>query len=285
MSESIDARPPVGAAAVAGVERETETGGQSRRDRGRPSRPREWRTGGTSVQRWGWLLLGWAVVALGAGVLVATAATEFVGGVAGGWLGTGALWLAMLVPVVFALRMSVPRGLFRFRWVDLLFGIVLGLVLRLIAGWLAQAATGVSVWPAYPTADGALPGDWWFTDLVVPVAVGPAIEELFFHALLLVVLYTAFRRLTEVRSIAGAGAALVTTGLFLLLHQLTGSLAPTWDGAVAIALVGLTGALLVLLTGRFWPALVLHIVFNGSYVVLAVVGTLAGVGAGTVGLS
>ncbi|WP_460772489.1 lysostaphin resistance A-like protein [Microbacterium sp. GXF7504] len=253
--------------------------GLRRRSRPRPRRRREWRLGGTSVQHWNWVLVGWAVVALGAGVLVATAATEFIGGVAGGWIGTVALWLAMLLPVVFAYRMSTPRGLLRFRPADLLFGLVLGVALRFVQGALEAAATGAATWPSYGTVDGALPGDWWLQELLIPVVVGPVLEEFFFHGFLLVALYTVFRRLTEVRIVAGLGALLVSTGLFVLLHQLTGSLVPTWDGAVSIALVGATGGLLVLLTGRIWSAVLLHIAFNGGYVLLALAGTMLGVGA------
>jgi membrane protease YdiL (CAAX protease family) len=282
--------PADDAAHVADVDALEGDGGSDpdRRSRRHGPRPRrEWRTGGTTVERWNWLLVGWGVLALGAAVLAATASTEFIGRTAGGWIGTVAVWVALILPVVFAYRMSVPRGLLRFRPVDLLFGLVLGVALRFVAGGLAQAATGWSPWPTYMTVDGALPGSWWFNDLVVPVVIGPVLEEFFFHGFLLVLLYTVFRRMTAVRSVAGIGALLVTTGLFVLLHQLTGSLVATWDGAVSIALVGLVGGLLVLLTGRLWPALLLHVAFNGSYVVLALVGTLLGVGAGsgTVGLS
>ncbi|WP_159502445.1 CPBP family intramembrane glutamic endopeptidase [Microbacterium sp. 18062] len=255
-----------------------------RRRSRRPRKRRMWLQGGTSTQHWDWLLVGWAVVSLGAGVLVATAATEFVGGVLGGWIGTIALWVAMIVPTVYALTRSVPRGLFRFRWTDVLFGLVFGVLLRIVAGLLEQSARGASVWPSYPTVDGQLAGDWWFGDLVVPVVIAPAVEELFFHVLLLVALYTAFRRLTRVRAVAGFGAALVSTGLFVLLHELTGSLGTTWASGAAIALVGLVGATLVLVTGRIWGALLTHVVFNASYVVLALVGTMAGLGGG-VGLS
>jgi membrane protease YdiL (CAAX protease family) len=256
-------------------------GGERRSGRRGPRQRREWRTGGTTVRDWNWLLVGWSVLALGAAVLAATASTEFIGGVAGGWIGTVAVWVALLLPVVFAYRLSVPRGLMRFRPVDLLFGLVLGVLLRFVSGALAEAATGRSAWPTYMTADGALPGTWWFDELVVPVVIGPVLEEFFFHGFLLVVLYTVFRRLTGVRAVSGVGALLVTTGLFVLLHQLTGSLVATWDGAVSVGLVGLVGGLLVLLTGRLWPAILLHVAFNGSYVVLALVGTLVGVGTGT----
>jgi hypothetical protein len=256
---------------------EPENGSRSR-GRRRPRTPRVWLQGGTTTRPWGWLLIGWAIVSLGAGVLIATAATEFIGGVLGGWIGTIALWVAMIAPAVYAFTRSVPRGLLRFRWTDVLFGLVFGVLLRIISGWLDQAASGTSTFPAYPTVDGALAADWWLGDLLVPVVISPVVEEFFFHALLLVALYTAFRRLTRAPFVAGFGAALVTTGLFVLLHQLTGSLGATWAAGAAIALVGLTGAVLVLVTGRFWGALITHLVFNGSYVLIALVGTAAGAG-------
>jgi len=255
------------------------------RRRRRPSAPRVWLQGGTSTAPWGWLLVGWAVVSLGAGVLVATAAGQFIGGVVGGWVGTVVLWVAMIVPVLYAFSRSVPRGLLRFRPTDLLFGLVFGVALRIVSGWLDQAASGVAVWPSYPTIDGQLSGDWWFVELAIPVVIAPLVEEFFFHALLLVALYTAFRRLTRVRAAAGFGAALVSTGLFVLLHALTGSLGGTWASSATIALVGLVGAAVVLLTGRVWGAVLTHVVFNGTYVVLALVGTLAGLGGGGVTLA
>jgi hypothetical protein len=258
-------------------------GSGRRRRRRRPSAPRVWLQGGTTTQPWGWLLIGWAIVSLGAGVLIATAASEFIGGPVGGWLGTVVLWVAMIAPVVYAFTRSVPRGLLRFRWTDVLFGVVFGVLLRIITGWLEQAASGgTSIWPSYPTVNGELPAEWWLGDLLVPVVVSPIVEEFFFHALLLVALYTAFRRLTRAPVVAGFGAALVSTGVFVLLHQLTGSLGATWASGAAIALVGLVGAVLVLVTGRFWAALVTHVVFNGAYVLLALVGTLAGASSGIV---
>ncbi|MDF2492885.1 MAG: hypothetical protein K0Q58_1463, partial [Microbacterium sp.] len=64
--------------------------------------------------------------------------------------------------------------------------------------------------------------------------------------------------------------------LFVLLHQLTGSLGATWAAGAAIALVGLVASALVLVTGRLWGAVITHVVFNASYVALALVGTVAG---------
>ena len=256
------------------------------RRRRRPRTPRMWLQGGTSTQPWGWLLVGWALISLGLGVIVATTARELIGGALGGWIATTVLWVAMIVPVVLAFRRSVPRGLLRFRATDLLFGLVFGVALRFVAGGMEQAASGgTATWPSYPTVDGQLAGDWWFGDVLVPIVIAPGVEEFFFHGLLLVAMYTAFRRLTRVRVVAGFGAALISTGLFVLLHQLTGSLGPSWSSSAAIALVGLAGATLVLLTGRIWGAVLLHVFFNASYVLLALVGTLAGMSSGVTFLS
>lgn len=251
-----------------------------RRRRRRPRAPRVWLQGGTTTLPWGWMLLGWSLVSLGAGVLIATTAGALVGGALGGWIAQIVLWVAMLAPVVYAFSRSVPRGLLRFRWTDLLFGLVLGVALRIASGWLDEAAAGTTAWPALASTDGSLAGVDWLGDVLLPALVAPVVEELFFHAVLLVALYTVFRRLTRSHAIAGVGAALVSTGLFVMLHQLTGSLGATWAAAASVALVGVTGAALVLVTGRLWGAVIAHIVFNASAVLLALVGTLLGVGGG-----
>ncbi|GAB3146149.1 hypothetical protein GCM10027058_03400 [Microbacterium neimengense] len=253
-----------------------------RRRRRRPRAPRVWLQGGSTTQRWSWLLVGGALMSLGAGLLIATAASALIGGALGGWVGSLVLWASMIVPVVFAYSRSVPRGLLRFRATDLLFGLFLGLGLRVVSGLFEQAERGSAFWPALSTTDGRLSGVDWLADAVVPVVVSPVVEEFFFRGFLLVALFTVFRRLTRSPSVAGAGAALISTGIFLLLHQFTGSLTAGAAGAASIALFGLATAAIVLVTGRFWAALIAHVVFNGSYVVLAVVGTLAGLNGGIV---
>ncbi|GAA2583008.1 hypothetical protein GCM10009862_22750 [Microbacterium binotii] len=255
---------------------------ERRSRRRRPRAPRVWLQGGSTTQRWNWFLVGGALMGLGAGLLIATAASALIGGTLGGWIGSLVLWASMIVPVVFAYARSVPRGLLRFRATDLLFGLFLGLGLRVVSGLLEQAERGSAFWPALPSTGGGLSGVNWLADAVVPVVVSPVVEEFFFRGFLLVALFTVFRRLTRSPSVAGAGAALISTGIFLLLHQFTGSLAAGAAGAASIALFGLATAVLVLVTGRFWAALIAHIVFNGSYVALAVVGTLAGLNGGIV---
>ncbi|MGO3233789.1 MAG: CPBP family glutamic-type intramembrane protease, partial [Microbacterium sp.] len=57
------------------------------------------------------------------------------------------------------------------------------------------------------------------------------------------------------------------------VHAVTSGVA-RWDETVSLTLVGLTCGLLVLLTGRIWGAVLTHMVFNGAWVMLALVGTL-----------
>ncbi|OUZ10504.1 hypothetical protein BHE97_07010 [Aeromicrobium sp. PE09-221] len=229
----------------------------------RSDRPRRvWLQGGTSTQTWDWDLVAWAIAALGAGIAAAILLPD----------APGLIWIAMLVPVVIAFRRSIPRGLLRFRAHDLLLGIMSGLALRVIAGWMAPLAT----WPTM---------DSWWSDALAPALVGPIVEELFFHALLLVALYTVFRRASRSRLAAGTVTALITTALFVLAHLLTDALDDHWSGPASIALVALVGALLVLLTGRIWSALIMHVAFNASYVSLGLIALMVTGDGGGAGLT
>lgn len=222
------------------------------------------------MRRWNADLLGWALLALGAGA---------VGGIwIGGTIGTVVLWAALLVPVVLAYRRGVPRGLLRFRAVDLLYAVVLGGVLRVIQGWLAVTFGGAGALPSYPSLDGALPSFWWLEGVLGGTLVAPVVEEFFFRGLLLVVIFTLVRRFTGNDAtgigLGGFVGLVASTALFVLTHYLSGPLSP--GAAVSLALVGLVSGLLVVFTGRIWPAVLVHVVYNGTGVLLTVAGTLLG---------
>ena len=242
---------------------------------GRRRQRRTWVQGGSSVARWRTDLLGWTLVSLAAGILVSVTLNQVLPPAIGGWAAPAVLWLALLVPVVVAFNRSVPRPLLRFRATDLLYGLVLGVVLRLVQGWVARAAGGSNTWPSYVTLDGQLPTNWWFGELASGVVISPVLEEFFFRGVLLVVTYSVVRRFVG----AGVGmfvSIIVSTVLFVLAHLVTVGLG--WDMALTLGLVGLTCSLLVLLTGRIWGAVLVHVTFNASYVALAVIGTVVGVG-------
>ncbi|MEV8218585.1 CPBP family intramembrane glutamic endopeptidase [Microbacterium sp. NPDC077391] len=240
----------------------------SRRDESRTHRRRPWWLGGSSVRRWNAEVLGWGLLALGAGLLL--------GQVIGGIIGTVVFWVVLVVPVVLAFRRGVPRGLLRLRPIDLLYGVVLGLMLRLVQGWAHVGVGGSPGFPSYPTLDGALPPLWWAEDLVGAAIVAPVVEEFFFRGMLLVAIYTVVRRmggLTQSGQVIGALVAIVASAaLFLITHQLVDALVA--DGVIALALLGVTCGALVMFTGRLWPAVLVHVVYNGTGVALTVVGTL-----------
>jgi membrane protease YdiL (CAAX protease family) len=224
------------------------------------------------VQDWGYDLLGWAMISFAAGILLSAGIPSVVPGATGVLIAGIALWLGMAVPVALAFARSRPRGLLRFRPVDLLYGIVLGGVLRLAQGWFEQAAAGGPVpFPSYPTIDGQLSSSWWFADALAPVVISPVIEEFFFRGVLLVVIYTVVRRALGKR-VAAFVAVVVTTGVFVAAHTLNGALG--WDDVASYALVGIVCGMLVLLTRRIWGAVLVHIVFNATWVALATAGTL-----------
>ncbi len=217
-------------------------------------------------------MLAVALLSVGVAVLLGTAVTVFVPAL-GGLAATAVLWIGMLVPIVFALSRSRPAGLLRFRFLDLLWGVGLGLILRTVQGWLEVATGGSGALPSYPSIGGSLPTGFVFTDVLAPVLIAPAIEELFFHAVVLVSVYTLLRRPVGM-PMAGVAAVVVSAALFVLLHSLAGSLSV--DAVISLGLLGLVCGSLVMLTGRVWPAILVHVVYNGSYVVLALLGTYLG---------
>ncbi|MCR2764226.1 CPBP family intramembrane metalloprotease [Microbacterium sp. zg.B48] len=153
---------------------------------------------------------------------------------------------------------------------DLLYGVALAGVLRVIQGWLEVAIGGSGAIPSYPLVNGQLSSLWWLTDAVSVVVIAPLIEEFFFRGVILVALYTLLRRPFG-RVIAGLAAVILSTGLFVLLHGLTGAIST--DRLVSVALLGLVCGMLVMLTGRIWGAVLAHVGFNLSFLVISLVGT------------
>lgn len=184
------------------------------------------------------------------------------------------IWIGMLVPVLWAFSRSRPVGLLRVRWLDLLYGVGLAFLLRLTQGWLAVASGGDGSLPSVTLVDGRLPGSWWLTDGAASVVVAAPLEEFFFRAVVLISLYTLMRRPFG-KVAAGVVAGLASTALFVAVHTLTG-VAPAIDQVVSLLLLGLTCAALVMLTGRIWGAVLVHVIFNATWVALVAVGSTWG---------
>lgn len=235
----------------------------------RPKRgTRTWLEGSGTARSWNGTVVAYAAFAVGAAIVLSVVAENYLRAPLGPVLSSMVLWVGMAVPVVLALRRSVPRGLFRFRWTDILWGLSLGFLLRVVQGWLEVAAGSPGGLPAYSTLDGSIGGlPWLLTGVLGAVLIAPVVEELLFRGVILV---TVFR--TARRGLEGALLALIASATtFVAIHSVNGI--TRWDEPAYLFLVGLTCGLLVLLTGRIWGAVLVHIVFNGSWVVLALAGT------------
>lgn len=178
-----------------------------------------------------------------------------------------ALWIALLSAFVLAVVRARPAALFTFRTQDVLWGIAVGLGLRLLQGVLTRANSS-----EFPQL-GPLPEhesiSWIFSNLVAPVLIGPVVEELYFRAVLLVVIYQLLRQGSGSLA-AAATATLVSAGLFVILHVVFAPLSLL--GSVQLFLFGCTLSGLVFLTGRVWPAVLAHVTYNGTFFVLGALG-------------
>lgn len=230
---------------------------------------RTWREGSRTARYWDAKLIGWAALSVGLGLVAGVLVSSFVPGITGALASVLIMWAGLAVAILIAFRRGRPRGLLGFRFVDLLYALVFGVGLRTVQGLLGIAAGDSGGFPSYPSVDGALPQFWWFIDGVAPMIIAPVLEELLFHGVLLVAVYRVARRGLE-----GALLALTaSTAAFVAVHALTGVTA-RWDAPALLTIVALTCGLLVLLTGRIWGAVLVHVVFNGSWVVLTLVGTM-----------
>ncbi len=219
------------------------------------------------------MLLGIAIAGLGAGILAGQLVLMLQpGAVWAGPVATALLWFGMLVPIVVAFLWSRPVGLLRFRASDLVIGLGFGVILRFAQGAIQQAVEGRAPFPGIVLVDGSIPAGWWLTEALPAVVVAPVLEEFFFRVVILVALYTVLRRPFG-HVAAGLAALFVSTGLFVAAHLVGGSL--TVSAVLSLTLVGVVSASLVLLTGRVWPAVVAHVVYNGLGIALAVAGAFA----------
>lgn len=260
-------QPPAGSSAGVAAEPAPAEDAAPRRSRRSSHEARtDWRLGGRTVYRWREGLLAIALISLGAGVLLGSLVVTVWDSPWAAASATAIVWIGMLLPVVWAFTRSRPIGLLRLRAVDVLYGVVLGALLRTTQGWIEGLDGTPAEWPGLVQVGGSIPLSSMVVDVVGPVVVAPVVEEFFFRAVVLVSLYTVLRRPFG-KLTAGMVAALGSTALFVVMHGISG--AADVSGVVSLSLLGLVCALLVLLTGRIWGAVLVHVVYNASYVALA----------------
>jgi membrane protease YdiL (CAAX protease family) len=215
-------------------------------------------------------MLGWAVSAVGVGVIGAHLAPSLfpVETVSGG--AQGIIWASMAVPVALAFMRSRPRGLLRFRVIDVVYGIVFGILLRLVQGTVAGIGDGAAPWPSTFSTDGGLPPAFG-VDAAAGSLITPTVEEFLFRGVVLVSAFAVLRR--SVGGVAaGIAAVALSTVLFIAAHEFTTP--RDASDLVSLTLLGVVAGTFTIGTGRIWAAVAVHVVFNASGFALVAAGTL-----------
>lgn len=230
----------------------------------RRRRRTDWRLGGRAISRWDLrvllaVFLGYGVGIIG-GILIARLATPDAP-----ILSLAVLWVGLGGAVAYAFLRARPAGLLALKPVDILWGVGLGVALRLTQG----LTSGSNSFP-FPSADDGVNA---YTQASLAAVLGPVIEEMFFRGVLVVVVYQLLRRSTGAVS-AGLTAALLSTGVFVLVHAAFQTI--TLMDGIGLSLLSMTCSCIVLLTGRLWGAVLAHIVFNSVFVALSFLGSALG---------
>lgn len=232
--------------------------------------PREWRLGGRSARLWDASVFSVCLGALGVG-LTSSLGLKLVASSWAGTLSLLTLWLCLGAAIAFALRRTRPKALLQFRPTDILWGVGMGLLLRVTQGIFSGA--NASPFPSVQVGGDGVAPPGTFLSLALPAVAAPLIEEFFFRAVLLVTIFQILRRPVGVIS-AAITALIGSSGAFLLLHAMYAPLSPL-DSA-QLFLVGVGCGLVVMLTGRIWGAVLTHFVYNLTFLALILVGTILG---------
>lgn len=232
----------------------------------RRRRPADWRSGGSRVQRWDVDVLTACAIGAGLGMLTAPAASLFATDIDAPWSLIG-LWIGLMAAISFALVRARPAGLFGWKPRDVLLGVGVAVVVRLLGGLIGNVQ--VTPFPALPDSSAGLAAAT--LELAVPSLIGPVVEELFFRAVIFVTLYQLLRRIVG-RLTAAVVGALLSAIAFTALH-VAYSPAPMAE-MLQLLTLGIAAAFLVITTGRIWSAVVMHIAYNLLYIILAIIGTL-----------
>jgi len=188
------------------------------------------------------------------------------------------VWLPLLGAVlifgyVVGARPGLPGIGLRFRALDLLWGLTLGVVGRVLATIVEIAGYG-QMGSAGGSLDAPAHDLWWlFAVILAPVLVSPFVEELFFRGLVLRSVRTATATSGATHRIAVGIAVTVSAATFALMHVIgTGFSTATVVIGISTLLFGLGAGALTVVTGRLGGAIVAHVVFNALVVLPAALG-------------
>lgn len=230
---------------------------------------RDWRLGGRAVRLWDSSVLAVCLLGLGGGLLLSPIMSQSsLGNIP--QIALISLWVGLASGIYFAVARARPASLFSFRSHDLVWAAGMAVTLRLVHGLTPDYLS--TPFPTVLTGSTKIPE--WMTTYAMPVGlIGPIIEELFFRAVLLVSVYQAVRCKSN-QLVASVAAVAASSASFVALHAIFSELDAT--EIFDLALIGVVFSLSVLLTGRVWPAVLAHVLFNLSFIALMLAGNIWG---------
>lgn len=186
-----------------------------------------------------------------------------------------AVWVPLLAAVFAACYLHGTRSLRRdlglwFQPLDLLWGLAVGLLARMVASLIEIAGYGQMGQAAASFGETVYDFWWLFGALLAPVLLAPFVEELFFRGVVLRAVTGVTRQGGASRRVAVILGIVVSALVFALVHIITIQQA---DAALVVGLstfvFGLGAATLAATTGRLGGALVAHVTFNALVVLPA----------------
>lgn len=183
------------------------------------------------------------------------------------------------VPLLGAVMVAVTRRRFlspardlglRLTWLDVFFGVGVGLLARAVAGIIEIAFTGRMIGLGVTFGETVYDGWWIFGTILAPVVLAPFVEELFFRGLLQRAVLGSIHHLRK--GLPETVSIVASALLFSMMHVIQAA-NPTAALVLCLSSLtfGLASALLAALTGRIGASIVAHITFNGALVLTSLV--------------
>jgi uncharacterized protein len=191
-------------------------------------------------------------------------------------LGVLLSYLAVWVPFVVLVLVAVFRhgsgspvrdlGL-RFRPIDVLWGLAIGMLARVVASLIEIAGFGRMGGGGVTFGETVYDGWWLFGAVLAPVLLAPLLEEVFFRGL---VLRAVAGNVPGSRAVS-LGVAIAVSGLvFALVHVVQATtVMETWVTGLGTLVFGLAAASVAAVTGRLGGAIIAHVTFNALVVLPA----------------
>lgn len=205
------------------------------------------------------------------------------------WLGVTLQTFFYLLIAAFVVLVSKTRGLgnirrdfgFELRWIDILIGIALAIVVQFASVFVNDLAFNVLRLPVVPVSNVSLPKSrGWavFDGIAIASVLAPIVEELFFRGL---VMRTVRNFVIRRSKFDGSRTTMRATRISIVVSALVFAAAHLYEArnltmlfvlGVWVFIVGLITAAIATRTGRLGPSMITHMLTNGLATVVLLTG-------------